>query len=94
MTPGRHAVLAVSDEGRGLSDEARAHLFEPFFTTKGTHGTGLGLAVTWGIVEAHGGTIDVRSEEGKGSRFSVRLPLPAATELLPAGAAPAEEART
>jgi signal transduction histidine kinase len=67
--------LTVADEGGGIPEEALAHLFEPFFSTKGTRGTGLGLAVTWGIVEGHGGTIDVWSEPGKGSRFTVRLPL-------------------
>jgi signal transduction histidine kinase len=67
--------LVVEDTGCGISVEDQQHLFEPFFSTKGHHGTGLGLAVTWGIVESHGGTIDVVSEPGKGSRFTVRLPL-------------------
>jgi two-component system, NtrC family, sensor kinase len=67
--------LRVEDDGGGMSRETLASLFEPFFTTKGGRGTGLGLAVTWGIVEGHGGTIEVESEEGKGSRFTVRLPL-------------------
>ena len=87
----RFAEIVVEDGGRGIPPADIPRLFEPFFTTKGTHGTGLGLAVTWGIVEAHGGTIDVWSEEGKGSRFTVRLPLPASPELVPAGAVPEEE---
>jgi two-component system NtrC family sensor kinase len=66
--------LAVEDEGCGIRREHLPHLFEPFFSTKGTGGTGLGLAVIWGIVQGHGGTIDVKSEEGKGARFTVRLP--------------------
>jgi len=69
------AELAVEDSGRGISPEDLTHLFEPFFSTKGSRGTGLGLAVTWGIIEGHGGTIDVQSEPGKGSRFTIRLPL-------------------
>jgi two-component system NtrC family sensor kinase len=67
--------LEVEDTGTGISPEDLPHLFEPFFSTKGTSGTGLGLAVTWGIVEGHDGAIEVASEPGKGSRFTVRLPL-------------------
>jgi two-component system NtrC family sensor kinase len=69
------AEIVVEDDGRGISAADLAHVFEPFFSTKGPRGTGLGLAVTWGIVEGHGGTIDVESSEGRGSRFTVRLPL-------------------
>ena len=75
--------LIVEDEGRGIAAKDLPHLFEPFFSTKGTRGTGLGLAVTWGIVEGHGGAIDVQSEEGKGTRFTVRLPLVASAERRP-----------
>jgi two-component system NtrC family sensor kinase len=67
--------LEVEDNGRGIEPRDLPHLFEPFFSTKGTRGTGLGLAVSWGIVEGHGGTLEVHSEVGKGSRFTVRLPL-------------------
>jgi signal transduction histidine kinase len=69
------AELVVEDNGRGIRGADLPHLFEPFFSTKGTRGTGLGLAVTWGIVDGHGGTIDVQSEPGAGARFCVRLPL-------------------
>jgi two-component system NtrC family sensor kinase len=82
--------IVAEDNGLGIPAEDLPQVFEPFFSTKGMRGTGLGLAVTWGIVEAHGGTIDVWSEVGKGSRFTVRLPLePAATgrESEPAGTA-------
>jgi len=58
-----------------MSDETRRRVFEPFFTTKGPKGTGLGLAVTWGIVARHGGTIDVESKLGAGTTFTVRLPV-------------------
>jgi two-component system NtrC family sensor kinase len=67
--------VTVTDTGVGISPEDLPRIFEPFFTTKETRGAGLGLAVTWGIVEGHGGTIDVASEVGKGSRFTVRLPV-------------------
>jgi len=75
--------LAVEDDGRGIRAEDMARIFEPFFSTKGTRGTGLGLAVTWGIVEGHGGTIEVRSEEGSGTRFTVRLPFEPVAEHAP-----------
>lgn len=67
--------LVVEDQGEGIPPENLPHLFEPFFTTKGNKGTGLGLAVTWGIVESHGGAITVHSEPGHGARFTVRIPL-------------------
>ncbi|MBN1641606.1 MAG: response regulator [Anaerolineae bacterium] len=70
---GRWVSIAFTDQGMGLSQQARAHLFEPFYTTK-HKGTGLGLSVSYGIIEQHGGTIQVESSEGKGSCFTVRLP--------------------
>ena len=72
--PQGFAELEVRDCGKGMSPEDLDHLFEPFFTTKGNRGLGLGLAVSWGIVEGHGGTIDVSSEPGKGATFVIRLP--------------------
>jgi signal transduction histidine kinase len=68
-----HAVVDVSDDGPGLSAEARAHLFEPFFTTK-PNGTGLGLPTSLRYVEAHGGTLEVVDGDG-GARFRMRLPI-------------------
>jgi two-component system, NtrC family, sensor kinase len=72
---GAEAVLVVEDTGMGMSAETLQRIFVPFFTTKGTRGgTGLGLPVVHGIVSARGGTIAVRSEVGRGSRFEVRIP--------------------
>jgi len=67
--------VKISDTGQGIAKEDLSRIFEPFFTTKGQHGNGLGLAVTWGIVDNHDGTIDVESELGKGATFTIRLPL-------------------
>jgi two-component system NtrC family sensor kinase len=69
--------VRVEDNGSGIPAETLAHIYEPFFSTKGNRGTGLGLAVTWGIIESHQGVIDVQSEVGKGTQFTVRLPLAA-----------------
>jgi two-component system NtrC family sensor kinase len=83
-------VLEVSDDGEGIREESLSRVFDPFFTTKEDgRGLGLGLAVVYGIVEAHGGTIDVRSRVGAGATFTVRLPLegaPAAADEDRAGA--------
>jgi signal transduction histidine kinase len=70
------AVLSVRDTGSGIAPEHLSRLFEPFFTTKPVgKGTGLGLHVAYKIVKAHGGQIDVASELGKGSTFTLRLPI-------------------
>lgn len=68
------ALITVADEGKGILPENLGNIFRPFFTTKG-HGTGLGLSLARRIVEAHGGSIRVRSEVGKGTQFEVRLPI-------------------
>jgi two-component system, NtrC family, sensor kinase len=68
-------VVSFADNGPGIEPEHVQRIFEPFFTTKAeVNGTGLGLAVSVGIVRQHGGTIDVVSELGKGSTFTVRIP--------------------
>jgi two-component system NtrC family sensor kinase len=73
-----YLCVSVEDQGTGIPREHLARVFEPFFTTKGVgEGTGLGLAVAHGIVAEHGGWIEVESDVGKGSRFSIFLPRPA-----------------
>jgi signal transduction histidine kinase len=82
-------VIAIEDTGCGIPREALARVFDPFFTTKkGGQGTGLGLSVTYGIIRSYGGSIDLDSEPGRGTRVVVRLPLAAAP------AQPAEPAST
>jgi signal transduction histidine kinase len=68
------ALLQVTDEGPGLSAEVEKHLFEPFFTTKGEAGTGLGLAMVYGTVMRHAGTISYTTAPGKGATFSLLFP--------------------
>jgi two-component system NtrC family sensor kinase len=75
---GQAALLQVEDDGAGIAPENLDRIFDPFFTTKEEgRSLGLGLAVVYGIVEGHGGTIDVSSRPGQGATFTVRLPLAA-----------------
>jgi signal transduction histidine kinase len=71
-------VLEVSDTGTGMTEEVRRRCLEPFFTTKGAHGTGLGLSMVYGTVQRHHGSIDIKTEIGKGSTFIIQLPCQAA----------------
>jgi signal transduction histidine kinase/DNA-binding response OmpR family regulator len=86
---GDRAVVTVADTGCGMTDEVRRRAFEPFFTSKGPQGTGLGLAVAWGIVQRHGGAIHVQSAPGAGTTFVVRFPIPSEPPAPPAPPAPA-----
>ena len=71
---GTEALVSISDNGRGMTEEEARHLFVPFFTTK-SDGTGLGLAYTQRVVNEHGGKINCATARGKGSTFSIQLPL-------------------
>ncbi len=72
---GRCVVIKVEDTGLGISKELIGSIFDPFFSTKSGKGTGLGLSVTYGIIRNHGGRIDVESEEGEWTHFTIYLPI-------------------
>jgi PAS domain S-box-containing protein len=86
--------LRFTDTGTGMTEDVREKIFEPFYTTKGAQGTGLGLSVSYGIIERHGGAISVESEVGHGATFLIDLPAaltahPGAAGLLEQTATPA-----
>jgi PAS domain S-box-containing protein len=74
VVEGRRVKICVSDSGGGIDDAVRPRLFQPFFTTK-PQGTGLGLSICYSLVHAHGGTIEVSSERGRGAKFVIDLPV-------------------
>ncbi len=91
--PGNYVVLSVSDRGVGITAEVREHMFEPFYTTKALgSGTGVGLATVYGVVEQHGGLLNVVSEPGSGALFEIFFPicadLPSYRDIPPSSAGP------
>jgi len=74
-TEGSDAILHVRDSGTGMSESVRQRCLEPFFSTKGSLGTGLGLSMVYGIVERHRGKLEIESAVGRGTTFTIRLPL-------------------
>ncbi|MFQ3598317.1 MAG: ATP-binding protein [Chloroherpetonaceae bacterium] len=82
MTQGNHVVVKVIDNGKGIPPENLKKIFDPFFTTKPVgQGTGLGLSIAYKIIEKHGGKIDVQSQVGRGTEFTITLPISSATPV-------------
>jgi signal transduction histidine kinase len=68
--------VKIKDTGKGMSEKTAEEIFDPFFTTKPVgQGTGLGLSISYGIIRRHGGDISVKSELGKGTEFSITIPI-------------------
>ncbi|HIE27118.1 TPA: response regulator [Candidatus Poribacteria bacterium] len=75
-----HVSLAVQDTGIGMTDDVKEHCFDPFFTTK-KDGTGLGLSMVYGVIQRHGGEINIENEPGEGTTFIISLPIPRAKKV-------------
>lgn len=88
------AVLTVHDTGTGMTEEVRRRCFEPFFSTKGERGTGLGLAMVYGILNRHDGVVDLESAPGQGTTFTIYLPIGKTTSAAPVATASPEARRS
>jgi two-component system NtrC family sensor kinase len=84
-----YACLKITDTGVGISEENLEKIFDPFFTTKSDKGMGLGLSVSYGIIERHGGKIEVQSKVNEGTTFTIKLPLGPQGRETPAASSPA-----
>lgn len=91
---GSTARFWVADDGAGMTQDVVARIFEPFYSTKGERGTGLGLSASHGIIENHGGDINVTSEPGRGTRFDVILPLHESKPSVETAPVPVSEAKS
>jgi signal transduction histidine kinase len=76
---GHNAMIEVSDNGIGMTEDVKKNIFTPFFSTKSKAGTGLGLSIVARMIGVHGGRIDVESEPGKGTTFHLVLPIDGTT---------------
>ena len=91
----RFAAIRIRDQGSGIPEELRDRVFDPFFTSKGRdRGSGLGLSIVYGIVEAHGGTVEIESTSSKGTCMAVFLPLVPYPRPLNATEFPAQSYKT
>jgi signal transduction histidine kinase len=70
-----HIFIEASDNGIGMPETIKQRIFDPFFTTKGVQRSGLGLSVSYGIIRRHNGEIQVKSQEGRGTTFMIKLPV-------------------
>src|SRR5205823_12651748 len=70
-----HAILEVADNGIGMDEKTRTHCLDPFYSTKGKRGTGLGLAMVYGVMERHEGNIEIESQLGKGTTMRLIFPM-------------------
>ncbi len=94
LEPGSYVRLRVTDTGVGMDESTVKRAFEPFFTTKPLgKGTGLGLASVWGIVQSHGGAVDIDTQLGRGTTFSIYVPTTAACEVAEPAPAPAPDVK-
>jgi two-component system NtrC family sensor kinase len=81
---GGYAYITITDTGCGIPEEIMSRIFDPFFSTKENKGTGLGLSISYGIINNHGGMIEVQSTVGVGTTFTIMLPVPTEEDSLPA----------